>query len=268
LQGRQAELSALIEATASDVALRGEGIAMSVAEWANALLCNGLGRYPEAMRAAQQALHYQEYPDMHYPGIANWAAAELVEAAARSGMGETAADAYRWIAEMTSASGTRWALGVEARSCALVTDGNAAEGLYQDSIMHLGRSRVRAELARAHLLYGEWLRRQRRRTEAREQLRTARGMLEAMGMEAFAERARRELLATGETARKRTAVTAADEVLTAQEAQIARLARDGLSNPEVGARLFLSPRTVQYHLGNVFAKLGITSRSQLIHALP
>jgi DNA-binding CsgD family transcriptional regulator len=268
LQGRQAELSALIEATASDVALRGEGIAMSVAEWANALLCNGLGRYPEAMRAAQQALHYQEYPDMHYPGIANWAAAELVEASARSGMGETAADAYRWIAEMTSASGTRWALGVEARSCALVTDGNAAEGLYQDSIMHLGRSRVRAELARAHLLYGEWLRRQRRRTEAREQLRTARGMLEAMGMEAFAERARRELLATGETARKRTAVTAADEVLTAQEAQIARLARDGLSNPEVGARLFLSPRTVQYHLGNVFAKLGITSRSQLIHALP
>jgi DNA-binding CsgD family transcriptional regulator len=268
LQGRQAEVSALIEATASDVALRGEGIAMSVAEWANALLCNGLGRYPEAMRAAQQALHYQEYPDMHYPGIANWAAAELVEAAARSGMGETAADAYRWIAEMTSASGTRWALGVEARSCALVTDGNAAEGLYQDSIMHLGRSRVRAELARAHLLYGEWLRRQRRRTEAREQLRTARGMLEAMGMEAFAERARRELLATGETARKRTAVTAADEVLTAQEAQIARLARDGLSNPEVGARLFLSPRTVQYHLGNVFAKLGITSRSQLIHALP
>jgi DNA-binding CsgD family transcriptional regulator len=169
---------------------------------------------------------------------------------------------------MTSASGTSWALGVEARSCALVTDGNAAEGLYQDSIMHLGRSRVRAELARAHLLYGEWLRRQRRRTEAREQLRTARGMLEAMGMEAFAERARRELLATGETARKRTAVTAADEVLTAQEAQIARLARDGLSNPEVGARLFLSPRTVQYHLGNVFAKLGITSRSQLIHALP
>jgi DNA-binding CsgD family transcriptional regulator len=268
LQGRQAEVSALIEATASDVALRGEGIAMSVAEWANALLCNGLGRYPEAMRAAQQALHYQEYPDMHYPGIANWAAAELVEAAARSGMGETAADAYRWIAEMTSASGTSWALGVEARSCALVTDGNAAEGLYQDSIMHLGRSRVRAELARAHLLYGEWLRRQRRRTEAREQLRTARGMLEAMGMEAFAERARRELLATGETARKRTAVTAADEVLTAQEAQIARLARDGLSNPEVGARLFLSPRTVQYHLGNVFAKLGITSRSQLIHALP
>ena len=205
LQGRQAEVSALIEVTAGDVAERGEGIAMSVAEWANALLHNGLGRYPEAMHAAQQALHYQEYPDMHYPGIANWAAAELVEASARSGMIETAADTYRWIAEMTSASGTNWALGVEARSAALVTEGNGAEGLYQDSIMHLDRTRVRAELARAHLLYGEWLRRRRRRSEAREQLRTAHDMLEAMGMEAFAERARRELRATGETARKRTA---------------------------------------------------------------
>jgi hypothetical protein len=152
------------------------------------------------MRAARQALYYQEYPGMRYPGIANWAAAELVEASARSGMTEIAADTYRWIAEMTSASGTNWALGVEARSHALVTEGNAAEGLYQDSIMHLERSRVRAELARAHLLYGEWLRRQRRRVDAREQLRTAHDMLEAMGMEAFAERSRRELRATGETA--------------------------------------------------------------------
>ena len=268
LQGRQAEVSALIEATASDVTLRGEGIAMSVAEWANALLHNGLGRYREAMRAAQRALYYQEYPGMHYPGIANWAAAELVEASARSGMTGIAAETCRWIAEMTSASGTSWALGVEARSHALVTEGNAAESLYQDAIMHLDRSRVRAELARAHLLYGEWLRRRRRRVDAREQLRTAHDMLEAMGMEAFAERARRELQATGETARKRTAAAAVNQELTAHEAQIARLAREGLSNPEVGARLFLSPRTVQYHLGNVFAKLGITSRSQLSHALP
>ena len=177
---------------------------------------------------------------MRYPGIANWAAAELVEASARSGMTGIATDTYRWIAEMTSASGTNWALGVEARSCALVTEGIAAEGLYQDSIMHLDRSRVRAELARAHLLYGEWLRRQRRRTDAREQLRTAHDMLEAMGMEAFAERARRELRATGETARKRTAVTVRDDELTGQETQIARLARDGLSNPEIGARSHLS----------------------------
>jgi DNA-binding CsgD family transcriptional regulator len=267
LQGRQAEVSALIEATAKDVTLRGEGIAMSVAEWANALLHNGLGRYPEAMRAAQQALYYQEYPGMHYPGIANWAAAELVEASVRSGMTEIAADTFRWIAEMTSASGTSWALGVEARSRALVTGGDAAEGLYQDSIMHLDRSRVRAELARAHLLYGEWLRRRRRRVEAREQLRTAHDMLEAMGMDAFADRAGRELRATGETARKRTAAAARDEELTGQEAHIARLAREGLSNPEIGTRLFISARTVQYHLGNVFAKLGIASRSQLSHVL-
>jgi DNA-binding CsgD family transcriptional regulator len=266
LQGRQATVSALLEATASDVALRGEGIAMSVAEWANALLHNGLGRYPEAVRAAQRALHYQEYPGMHYPGIANWAAAELVEASARSGRTEIAADTYRWIAEMTSASRTSWALGVEARSRALVTEGSGAEGLYQDSIRHLDRSRVRAELARAHLLYGEWLRRERRRTDAREQLRTACRMLEQMGMEAFADRARRELGATGETARKRTA-TARNEELTGQEAQIARLARDGLSNPEIGTRLFISARTVQYHLGKVFGKLGIASRSQLSQVL-
>jgi hypothetical protein len=228
-------VSALIEATASDAARRGEGIAMAVAEWANALLHNGLGRYPEAMRAARQALYYQEYPGMHYPGIANWAAAELVEASARSGMTGMAADTFRWIAEMTSASGTDWALGVEARSRTLVTGGDAAEGLYQDAIMHLDRSRVRAELARARLLYGEWLRRQRRRGEAREQLRIARDMLGTMGMDAFAERAGRELRATGETARKRTGAAARDDELTGQEAQIARLAREGLSNPEIGS---------------------------------
>ena len=167
---------------------------------------------------------------------------------------------------MTSASGTDWALGVQARSHALLSEGEEAEDLYREAIGRLGRTRVRTELARAHLLYGEWLRRERRRADAREQLRTAHRMLEAMGMEAFAERARRELRATGETARKRTVATMVE--LTAQEAQIARLARDGLSNPEIGTRLFLSPRTVQYHLRNVFTKLGISSRGQLYRVIP
>jgi DNA-binding CsgD family transcriptional regulator len=267
LQGRQEDVSALVSATAGDAAGTGEGIAISCAEWTKALLHNGLGNYPEAMKAAQESLHHQEYPDMHYPGIANWAAAELVEAAARSGNTEVAVGCYRWLAEMTSASGTDWALGIEARSAALVTEGDAAEGRYQEAIAHLGRTRVRTELARVHLLYGEWLRRQRRRGEAREQLRTAHDMLAAMGMDGFAERASRELQATGETARKR-ADPAGEQQLTAQEAQIARLASDGMSNPEIGARLFISPRTVQYHLSNVFSKLGITSRSQLRPALP
>jgi DNA-binding CsgD family transcriptional regulator len=267
LRGSQAETSALIGGTLSDAGRRGEGIGISVAEWANAVLHNGLGRYREAMRSAERALYHQEYPGLRYPGAANWAAAELIEAAARSGMTEAAAETYHWIAEMTSASGTDWALGVEARSHALLSEGAVAEGLYQESIACLGRSRVRAELARAHLLYGEWLRRQRRRGEAREQLRVALDMLEAMGMEAFAGRARHELRATGDNARKR-ADTASGQQLTVQESQVARLASDGMSNPEIGARLFLSPRTVQYHLSNVFAKLGITSRGQLALALP
>jgi DNA-binding CsgD family transcriptional regulator len=172
------------------------------------------------------------------------------------------------LTELTLPSGTAWGLGVAARSRALLSEGDEAERLYREAIGHLSLAPARTELARAHLLYGEWLRRQRRRREAREHLRTARDMLEAMGMDAFAERAGRELRATGETARKRTAATARDEELTAQEAQIARLAREGLSNPEIGTRLFISARTVQYHLGNIFAKLGIASRSQLSHALP
>jgi DNA-binding CsgD family transcriptional regulator len=268
LRGRQAEASALIEATIRDVARRGEGLGLAVAERARAVLHNGLGNYTEAMADAQRAFRDQHYPGVRHPGVANWAAAELIEAAARSGMSETAADAYRWIAEMTSASGTRWALGVEARSGALLAAGEEAEHLHRESITHLGRTRVGTELARAHLLYGEWLRRERRRADAREQLRTAQRMLDQMGMDGFAERARRELRATGETARKRTAAAARNEELTGQEAQIARLARDGLSNPEIGTRLFISARTVQYHLGKVFTKLGIASRTQLSHALP
>jgi DNA-binding CsgD family transcriptional regulator len=171
------------------------------------------------------------------------------------------------LSEMAQVAKTSWVLGIEARSRALLSDGAAAEGFYLKALEHLAGSRLRPDLARAHLLYGEWLRRERRRTQAREQLRAALGLFEQMGMEAFAARARRELRATGETARRRPAATGIEQ-LTAHEAQIARLARDGLTNPEIGARLFLSPRTVQYHLGNVFAKVGISSRSQLDRVLP
>ncbi|MCW2511940.1 MAG: transcriptional regulator, luxR family, partial [Mycobacterium sp.] len=187
---------------------------------------------------------------------------ELIEAAARSGRNDIAADALARLAETTSASDTDWGRGVEARSRALLSEGDAAERLYREAIERLNRRRVRADLARAHLVYGEWLRRERRRVDARAELRTALEMLESIGMDAFAERARRELQATGETARKR-AVTTRDHGLTAQEWQVARLAREGLSNPEIGARLFISARTVQYHLRKVFVKLGINSRSQL-----
>jgi DNA-binding CsgD family transcriptional regulator len=262
MRGRKAQTAALVEATISDVSLRGEGNGITVAEWANAVLNNGVGNYPAAMTAAERAL---EYPgELIAP---TWAAAELVEAAARTGRGDIAAGAFRHLADSTSASGTDWALGVEARSRAQLSAGDPAEHLYRESIERLGRTRVRAELARAHLLYGEWLRRQRRRIDARAQLRTAHDMLETMGMEAFADRARRELLATGETARKRT-IRTVDQTLTPQEAQIAGMARDGLSNPEIGARLFISARTVKYHLRKVFTKLGIESRGQLARALP
>jgi DNA-binding CsgD family transcriptional regulator len=267
MRGQLAETQALVERTIAEATPRGEGISIACAEWTKAVLHNGLGNYSAAMTAAEQALYHQEYPDLRYPGVANWAAAELIEAAARSGMREKATEATGWIAEATAASGADWALGVEARSHALLAEGDAADRLYQESIGYLGCSRVRSELARTHLLYGEWLRRERRRTEARMHLRTAHGMLDSMGMQGFAERARRELRAAGETARKRTA-SASGEQLTAQEAQVARLAREGLSNPEIGARLFISARTVQYHLRKVFAKLDITTRHQLHQGLP
>jgi DNA-binding CsgD family transcriptional regulator len=262
LRGRQAEAAALIDATTREVNLRGEGIGIAVAEWANAVLNNGLGSYEKAMQAAQRATAYSM--EMVTP---SWATAELVEAAVRSGHNDVAADALRSLAKITSASGTDWAGGIEARSCALLSEGDTAERFYRESIERLGRTRIRADLARAHLLYGEWLRRERRRLDAREQLRLALNMLEAMGMDAFAERARRELQATGETARKRN-VASGDEQLTAQEAQIARMARDGMSNPEIAARMFISARTVQYHLSKVFSKLGIESRMQLDLVLP
>jgi len=260
-RGRQAETAALIEATIRDVARRGEGIGIAVAHWTNAVLYNGLGNYPEAMAAAQEALRHQQYPDLRYPGVANWSAAELIEAAVRSGRSDIATEAFEWIAVMTGASRTEWALGLEARCRALLTEADDAEPLYQEAIERLGRTRVRGERARATLLYGEWLRRRGRRVDARDQLRVAHEVFTSTGAEAFAERARHELVSTGEKARKRTVTTTGH--LTERETQVARLARDGLSNPEIGTRLFLSPRTVEYHLGNVFAKLGISSRHEL-----
>jgi DNA-binding CsgD family transcriptional regulator len=262
LAGRRAQAAALIDATIKDVTVRGEGIGITVAEWANGVLNNAIGDYQRAATAAQHSAEH--LGEMVAP---TWATVELIEAASRSGQTDVATRALSRLADITSASGSDWALGVEARSRALLTEGNAAEKLYRESIERLGQTRVQAELARAHLLYGEWLRRQRRRVDARAQLRTAHDMLEIMGMEAFADRARRELLATGETVRKRTARTT-DRQLTAQESQIARIARDGLSNPEIAARLFISVRTVQYHLSKVFTKLGIESRGQLGRALP
>jgi DNA-binding CsgD family transcriptional regulator len=262
LRGRQAEAASLIDATIREVSLRGEGIGIAVAEWANAVLNNSLGSYETAMQAAQRATAYSV--EMVTP---SWARAELVEAAVRSGHNDIAADALRRLAERTTPCGTDWARGVEARSRALLSDGDTAERLYLESIESLGNTRIRTELARAHLLYGEWLRRERRRIDARTQLRIAHDMLEAMGMDAFAERASRELQATGETARKRTVGTG-DQELTAQESQIARMARDGLSNPDIAARLFISARTVEYHLRKVFTKLGVSSRSQLDRVLP
>jgi DNA-binding CsgD family transcriptional regulator len=262
LRGSQTEATAMIDETIREANFRGEGVGIAVAEWASAVLNNGLGNYDKAMQAAQRATACSV--EMVVPG---WAAVELVEAAVRSGHDDVAADALRRLAETTTPSGTNWARGVEARSRALLSEGDTAERLYLESIERLGNTRVGAELARAHLLYGEWLRRERRRIDARAQLRIAHDMLGAMGIEAFAERARRELQATGETARKRT-FAACDQELTAQEAQIARMARDGLSNPEIGVRLFISPRTVQYHLRKVFSKLSIESRSQLDRVLP
>jgi DNA-binding CsgD family transcriptional regulator len=255
-RGRQAEAAELIDACLDEAASRREGVGLLVAWYASAVLHNGLGRYSEARYAANEASRH--FPE---PGVAQWALAELVEAATRSERPEVAADALRRLAALTSAADTDWALGIEARSRALLADGEVAERLYLEAINRLDRTIIRAELARAHLLYGEWLRRERRRLDAREQLRTAHDMFSRFGADAFAERAARELLATGETARKRTVETG--DQLTAQEAQIARLARDGLSNPAIGARLFISPRTVQYHLHKVFAKLDITRRSQL-----
>jgi DNA-binding CsgD family transcriptional regulator len=259
-RGNPREARALIEKTLREAGSRGEGIGVATSEYARAVLCNGLAQYEEALAAACSASEYQEVV------AENWGLSELVEPATRTGRTDLATDALDRLARKARAAGTDWALGIEARSRALLSEGDRAEGLFREAIGHLGRTRVRAELARAHLLYGEWLRREGRRVDARAQLRTALDQFVSMGMEAFAERDRKELLATGEKARKRTVETRDD--LTAQERQIAQLACDGLSNPEIGARLFLSPRTVEWHLRKVFGKLGIRSRHELATALP
>jgi DNA-binding CsgD family transcriptional regulator len=255
-RGHEAAVSQLIEAASREGAARWR----STSSYARSVLFNGLGRHDLAREAAWESFLRDSI------GQGPLLVPELIEAAARTGETAQVKTALAWLSERTGAISSEWALGLEARARALQSEGHQAERSYHDSIVHLAHTRARVELARSHLLYGEWLRRQRRRVDARQHLSTAHDMLESMGVEAFAERARRELSATGASVRKRTPDTR-DE-LTPQEGQIARLAREGLSNPEIGTRLFISPRTVQYHLRKVFAKLGISSRAQLEGVLP
>ena len=259
LRGEEAEAVSLIERTIEQVG-DGPGI-VTTAHYAAAVLYNGLGRYEDARAAAEAAISVP-----HDLFASMWSLPELVESAARTEALDVARDAVERLTETTRPAGTDWGLGVEARSRALVSEGPVAEGLYREAVERLRRTKLRADLARAHLVYGEWLRREHRRVDARAQLRAAHELFVAGGMEAFAGRAGAELLATGETVRRRSDETR-DE-LTPQEGQIARLARDGLSNAEIGARLFLSPRTVEWHLHKVFAKLEIRSRHELSGALP
>jgi ATP/maltotriose-dependent transcriptional regulator MalT len=258
-RGEEAPAVRLIESSVKDATRRGEGRAIGLAGYAIAVLYNGLGRYGAALAGAREAC---EYDDL---GFFGWCLVELVEAGVRSGAHEVSAGAARRLEERARAVGTDWALGVLARSSALLEDGRAADALYREALERLERCRIVVHLARAHLVYGEWLRRENRRVDARERLRTAYEMLSRIGAEAFAERARGELLATGETVRKRKMKTR--DVLTAQEALVARLAAQGRTNPEIGAQLFISSRTAEYHLHKVFAKLGISSRRSLRDAL-
>jgi DNA-binding CsgD family transcriptional regulator len=255
LAGWRGQASGQFEAAVQDAAARGEGLAMASAEFATTVLHNGLGNYTTALAAAQQACAHDEL------GFGVWVLPELIEAAVRSRRNEAAAAGLHQLSERTHLSGNPWARGIEARSRALMAGGQAAEDLYQEAISQLSRSRITVHLARAHLIYGEWLRHENRRPDAREQLRTAHQMLASMGADGFAERAARELRATGERARNRT--TGSPVQLTARETQIARLAADGLSNREIAGQLFMSPHTVEYHLHKIFAKLAIRSRNQL-----
>jgi DNA-binding CsgD family transcriptional regulator len=256
LEGREAETAALAEAGKKDAERRGEGKALTFFQWATAVLCNSLGRYDHALVAAQQAS--DDSPVEFY---VSWSLAELVEAAARSGKPECAAGALKRLAEHTSVSATDWALGIEARTRALVSPPDAAERSYREAVGRLGRTSLKFELARAQLLYGEWLRRQRRRRDARDQLRAAYESFCSFGAVAFADRARGELRATGEHTGK--PAVEARETLTTQEALVARLAGSGASNRQIAEQLFISPATVAYHLRKVFAKLGVSSRREL-----
>jgi DNA-binding CsgD family transcriptional regulator/tetratricopeptide (TPR) repeat protein len=258
-RGGEAEALALIESGRLEATARGEGMGLGVVEWATALLYNGRGRYADALTAAQRGCEHDDV------GLFAWALVEIIEAGVRCGATDAAAAALDRLSARTRASGTDWALGIEAGSRALTCDGPDAERHYCEAVERLARSRGVVHLARARLLYGEWLRRENRRVDAREQLRAAHGQFSRIGAEAFAERARGELLATGETAPRRTAETR--DVLTPQERQIARMASDRQTNPEIAAKLFISPRTVEYHLHKVFAKLDITSRKELRAAL-
>jgi ATP/maltotriose-dependent transcriptional regulator MalT len=261
-RGREADAEPVFESVRAEVLRRRELQGVIIVEWARAVLYNGLGRYEDALAAVRSA---SELPPQI--GVTPWAVrVELIEAATRAGAPEHAATVFEQLIEPTNAAGTDWALGIQARCRALLSEGQAAQAAYQEAIQRLGRTRMRGELARAHLLYGEWLRREQHRVDARQQLRTAHEMFVDMGAEAFAQRAARELGAAGEAPRKRKIETTGE--LTGQEAQVAALVRDGLSNPEIGARLFISPRTVEWHLSNIFGKLNITSRRQLIRRSP
>jgi DNA-binding CsgD family transcriptional regulator len=259
-RGREAEVDELIEASTKDIERRGEGGGLSYAHWAYAVLYNGLGRYDQALAAAQRVSDLPAHPS------AIWGLVELVEAATRSGQPEQAVAALRRVSDATRASGSDWALGIEARSRALVTDGEDAETHYREAIDRLGRTRLRIDLGRAHLLYGEWLRRGQRRRDARDQLGRAYEIFDSTGAAAFAERTRIELRASGGHARRRTG--GIREPLTAQEAAIARLAGAGASNQQIATQLFISPATVAYHLRKVFPKLGISSRGELAGLIP
>jgi ATP/maltotriose-dependent transcriptional regulator MalT len=261
ISGHEREARTLIEATVREAGVYGLGLMVTSAHYHHAVLCNGLSQYQEAETAARAAATHQE--DF---GAPQWALAELVEAAARQRASERASEALEQLSGIAQVSGTEWALGVEARSRALVSDGPDAERLYREAIERLSRTRVRIHLARAHLVYGEWLRRENRRVDARVQLGVAHEMLTQFGAQAFADRARHELAAVG--AKVRQGPVATSVVLTPQEEQIARLAGDGLTNPEIGSRLFLSHHTVEWHLRKVFSKLGIASRREISNALP